>query len=93
MSSSGSLPAPAQRGAASTGNPDVTTFTYSPSLATTTATALGEFKTTFELSIQYTSDNSSLVTTLSDGTAALAGATVGYTGSVMNFWDGDFIPL
>jgi hypothetical protein len=90
ISTSGSPPAPARRGTASTGNPDVTTFTYSPSLATTTPTALGALKTAFELSIKYASDDSSLVTTLSEGTVALAGATVGYTGSVMNFWEGDF---
>ncbi len=89
MSSSGSLPAPLSRGIASRNNPRVTTFTYEPSLDTTTPTGVGDFTTTLELSIKYSSDNSSLVTTLSDATAALAGATVGYTDSVMNFWDGD----
>jgi hypothetical protein len=90
MRSSGNLPAPISRGVASSNNPRVTTFTYKPSLDTTTPTAVGDFKTTLELSIKYSSDDSSVVTTLSDGTAALAGATVGYTDSVMNFWDGDF---
>ncbi len=90
ISSSGSLPAPAQRGSASSNNPDVTTFTYKPNLATTTPTAVGDFKTSVELSIQYSSDDGNIVTTLSDGTAALGGGTIGYTDSVMNFWDGDF---
>ncbi|MGA7972778.1 MAG: porin [Pseudolabrys sp.] len=90
MSTSGVPPAAARRGVASTDNPDVITFTYKPSLATTTPMALGDFKTTFELSTQYASDDGNQVTTLSEGTAQLAGATVGYTDSVMNFWDGDF---
>ena len=88
MRSSGGLPTPPRRGSASTDNPRVTTFSYSPSLATTTPTAVGDLKTAFELSVEYTSDDSSVVTTLSEGTVALAGATVGYTDSVMNFWDG-----
>ncbi len=89
MRSSDSLPAPLSRGIASRNNPRITTFTYEPSLDTTTPTGVGDFKTTLNLSIKYSSDDSSLATTLSDGTAALAGATVGYTDSVMNFWDGD----
>ena len=89
ISSSGSPPAPSRRGTASTGTPDVTTFTYKPNLATTTPTAVGDFKTSVELSIQYSSDDMNVVTTLSEGTAALAGGTIGYTDSVMNFWDGD----
>ena len=88
MRSSGNLPSPPRRGTASSNNPRVTTFTYSPSLATTTPTALGDFKTSSELSVVYSSDDAAVVTTLSEGTAALAGATVGYTDSVMNFWDG-----
>ena len=88
MSTSGSLPAPAHRGSASTTNPDVTTVTYSPNLVTTTPTAAGAFKTTVGLSVAYSSDDGNIVTTLSEGTAVLAGATVGYTDSVMNFWDG-----
>lgn len=88
MSTNGSPPVPAHRGAASSSNPNVTTVTYSPELDTTTPTAVGDFKTTFGLSVAYSSDDGNIVTTLSEGTAALAGATVGYTDSVMNFWDG-----
>ncbi len=90
ISTSGSPPKRARRGNASTDNPDVGTFTYKPSLATTIPTSLGDLKTTFGLSIQYASDDGNLVTTLSEGTVALAGITAGYTDSVMNFWDGDF---
>ena len=88
MQSSGNVPASRSRGAASSNNPRVTTFTYKPSLVTTTPTAAGDFKTTFALSTEYSSDDASIVTTLSEGTAEFAGATVGYTDSVMNFWDG-----
>ncbi len=51
MRSSGNLPPPRSRGTASSDNPRVTTFTYKPSLVTTTPTAAGDFKTTFELSV------------------------------------------
>ncbi len=88
MRSSGSLPAPPRRGTASTNNPRVTTFTYSraspPPRPRRSATSRP--RSSFRSSTAATTG--AVVTTLSEGTAALAGATVGYTDSVMNFWDG-----
>lgn len=90
LRSSGGLPLPARTGTASSDNPVVKSFTYEPSLDTTTPTALGDLETTLDLSIKRSSDDTTLKGTLSEGTVALAGVTVGYTDSVMNFWDGDF---
>ena len=84
------LPVPARSGTASSDNPVVGSFTYEPTFATTTPTALGDFETSLDLSLVRSSDDTSLKATLSEGTVALAGVTVGYTDSVMNFWDGDF---
>jgi hypothetical protein len=90
MQSSGSLPAPLRSSTASIGNPEVKTFTYEPRIATTTPTGLGDFKTVLDIQFQRSSGDTYIYTTLSEGTVALAGATAGYTSSVMNFWSGDF---
>lgn len=90
MQSSGSLAAPARAGTASAGTPVVKTLTFSPTIDTTTHTRFGDLKTSFGLSIERTSDDDAVRTTLSNATVALAGLTVGYDESVMNFWEGDF---
>lgn len=53
-------------------------------------TALGDLSTVFELKAEQDSSGSGGVVNLSEGTVALRGWTVGYTSSLMNFWDGDF---
>ena len=68
----------------------VRSFTYEPTFATSTPTALGDLETSLDVSVVRSSDDTNLKATLSEGTVALAGVTVGYTDSVMNFWDGDF---
>ena len=90
MQSSGNPPLPSRPGIASSNSPVVRTFTYEPTFNTTTPTALGDFATTLDITIKRSSDTTALSAQLSDATASLAGATVGYTDSVMNFWDGDF---
>lgn len=90
LRSSGSLPAPLRSSTASIGHPEVKTITYEPRIATTTPTGLGDLKTVFDIQFARSSGDTYTYTTLSEGTVALAGATVGYTNSVMNFWSGDF---
>lgn len=88
LRSSGDLTEP--EGVASSETPMVRSLTYKPSIEATTPTALGDLATSLDLSIERSSDNTLLAATLEEGTLALAGLTVGYTDSVMNFWDGDF---
>ncbi|MGE0564194.1 MAG: porin [Pseudolabrys sp.] len=90
LKSSGSVPAPLHSGVATTGNSEVKSVTFAPSINTTTPTGLGDFETSLGLSIKRSSDDTYVYTTLSEGTVALAGVTAGYADSVMNFWSGDF---
>jgi hypothetical protein len=89
--SEGNPPTIARRGTPTTSTREIGTFTLSPRIDTTTRTALGDLWTVFAVSTKYTTDNTSKVTlTLDEGTASLAGLTVGYTGTMMGFWAGDF---
>lgn len=90
MQSSGSLPTPLRSGTATIGNQEVKTVTYEPRIAMTTPTGLGDLQTVLGIQLQRSSGDTYVYTTLSEGTVALAGATAGYTSSVMNFWSGDF---
>ena len=90
LQSRGSPPLPSRPGIASTNSPVVRSLTYEPTFNTTTPTALGDFATTFDVTIERSSDDTVISAQLSDATVSLAGVTVGYTDSVMNFWDGDF---
>lgn len=90
MQSSGSLPTPLRSSTASIGNPEVKTVTFESRMATTTPTRLGDLETVLGVQVQRSSGDTYIYTTLSEGTVALAGATAGYTSSVMNFWSGDF---
>lgn len=58
---------------------------------TTRKTAFGDLTTGFEVKYEKTSnDGGNGTLTLIEGIASLAGVSVGYTDSLMNFWDGDF---
>lgn len=62
-------------------------------LETTRQTKLGEFKTTVSADWSKATDDgtSSGSANISGWSVGLGGLTVGYTGSLMSFWDGDFL--
>jgi len=62
-------------------------------LETTRQTQLGEFKTTVSADWSKATDDgtSSGAANVSGWSVGLGGLTVGYTGSLMSFWDGDFL--
>jgi hypothetical protein len=62
-------------------------------LETTRQTKLGEFKTTVSADWSKATDDgtSSGAANVSGWSVGLGGLTVGYTGSLMSFWDGDFL--
>ena len=62
-------------------------------LETTRQTRLGEFKTTVSADWSKATDDgtSSGAGNVSGWSVGLGGLTVGYTGSLMSFWDGDFL--
>lgn len=62
-------------------------------LETTRQTNLGEFKTTVSADWSKATDDgtSSGAANISGWSVGLGGLTVGYTGSLMSFWDGDFL--
>jgi hypothetical protein len=68
----------------------VHTVTAKGRLETTRQTALGELKTAAELTWSADDDSGLGTGSASELYASLAGLTVGYTDSLMNFWSGDF---
>lgn len=67
------------------------TADFSLRFDTTRKTAAGDLTTGFEAKYEKTSDDSGNgVLTLTEGIVKWAGATAGYTDSLMNFWNGDF---
>jgi hypothetical protein len=70
--------------------PSTSSVTLKPDVRFETAlpTQLGNFKTAFEIDYSYlTSTGFEQSPTLDEATAAYLGLTVGYTESLMNFWD------
>jgi len=90
LNTTGRLPLPIRPGFASAKAPRVGTITFTPRFDTKTQTGLGELTTGLGMSVTYTSNPSNTQYTIDDATVSLAGVTVGYTYSVIGFWDGDF---
>lgn len=59
-------------------------------LETTRKTAAGNFNTVLELKAQRDSGGEAGLINMSEGAMSWAGWTIGFTDSLMNFWDGDF---
>jgi hypothetical protein len=76
---------------AATGPTYLNTGNVSGRVDTTRKTALGDLTAGFEVKYERTTNDSGNGTlTLTEGIASLAGVSVGYTDSLMNFWNGDF---
>lgn len=68
----------------------VNTFTAQAGLETTRQTSLGELKTVGRVTWSVDDDANLGIGSVSELYASLAGVTVGYSDSLMNFWSGDF---
>jgi hypothetical protein len=83
-------PLATRRGIVTAPVPFVLSSNLSLKLETTRKTAAGNFNTVLELKAQRDSGDDAGLINMSEGYVSWAGWTVGYTDSLMNFWNGDF---